>query len=515
MCTHVLMMTQSHRRGKTRIVVTGVAKSVKLAGVRACATSIAGRCMAVGVVSAAIFACFAPTQLLLRLRTNLQSRTPQTAMQIGPSESAFKAGAEPDGRIGDLVVVPSGDRDALVEVRIALGVDGVDANTCFTTPENPRCVTAKRSYRFAPHETRTFDVFLSSTCLGVPCGPGLSCNAVTGACVRVEENESDPTPPPVPPPPPDGGPLDAGTGSCGPSVATSIGTPPRTLVASGNYLYWLGDGDTIKRRPKDAAAPVEDVSMATHLTATSTHLFWSRGQLLTFQEANASGPTLACATSDTPNAILLRPGAAPGAPPLGVYLAGATSLSRAAAGACAFDPRMTAPPIQRMAIADRFVYVTAGGALGVVSTTFSASSEYAAIPGFTGVTLLASNQADAAVAAIATNEGADLHRLGAASDVPSLARIASRPNVEVTGLAADATFAYWLERPRTGPANRPARLYRLPLTATVAVPAVAYEKLGAIDAESLVADGDCLYTWASAGNAVSRQGSAIGIAKTP
>src|SRR5205085_1077359 len=122
-------------------------------GVRRSRSALGARIGATTAVVGVVIACYAPTQIVLRFRTNLQNRSPQTSITVG-SEPAFKQGADADGRIGELVVVPSGAHDAVIDVKVALGVDGLDANVCAANPKNALCVTASRQFRFATHETR-------------------------------------------------------------------------------------------------------------------------------------------------------------------------------------------------------------------------------------------------------------------------------------------------------------------------------------------------------------------------
>lgn len=82
-------------------------------------------------------------------------------------------------RIGKIVVVPSGEKDDAVAVRVVLGF-GRDPAECVAPTFGPGCIVARRSLRYVPHENLTLPIFMSAACNGVACGPTETC--VRGAC---------------------------------------------------------------------------------------------------------------------------------------------------------------------------------------------------------------------------------------------------------------------------------------------------------------------------------------------
>lgn len=497
-------------------------------GARRTRTSIAGRFAAASVVGCIAFACFAPTQIVLRFKTNLASRAPQTAIQIG-SENAYKQGSAGDGAIGELVVVPSGAHDALVEVKVALGVDGTDPNVCFTSPSNPRCVTAKRSFRFADHETRTFDVFLSSTCLGIACGPGQSCSAQTSACVDIRENETDPPAPPMttPPGPVDGGEdgspgdapadivptKDGSDGACGPSTLGTGTTAPTTLVGTADALYWLDASGRLHRRAKTGiglgTVIAEDIAT---LAAADNAVAWTRGTTA-FGRIN-NGPVVSCSLVEAARAITLRAGAQPNDPPSAMFVSGPSLVHRytsPADSSCISQASFSASVQNELAVTKDFVWGRSNivNAVGGSPWTFVDNTNWN-VSFAAATTLLLTAGPDVAVVAVRNQSNDTIFYRLAGTQISTIVTRSGSPLV--TGLAADATFVYWLETPAIPGAST--RLYRAALSGgDPGVPVAAFPSQ--IHAQGLVVDGSCFFTWAAGSKDPNASGSIIGLSKNP
>jgi hypothetical protein len=82
-------------------------------------------------------------------------------------------------RVGKIVVVPSGEKDDAVAVRVVLGF-GRDPAECVAPTFGPGCIVARRSLRYVPHENLTLPIFMSAACSGVACGATETC--VGGTC---------------------------------------------------------------------------------------------------------------------------------------------------------------------------------------------------------------------------------------------------------------------------------------------------------------------------------------------
>ncbi|MDB4995370.1 MAG: repeat domain protein [Myxococcaceae bacterium] len=117
------------------------------------------------------------------------------------------------GRIGSLVLVPSGDEDEEVAVRV-VGAVGRSASSCgdgtSAGASFQGCIIERRVLRYQPHENQIVPILLSAACTNVPCGPTQTCRA--GLCVAAAGTppptpdaatpaDAATTPPPPPPPP--------------------------------------------------------------------------------------------------------------------------------------------------------------------------------------------------------------------------------------------------------------------------------------------------------------------------
>jgi alpha-tubulin suppressor-like RCC1 family protein len=152
--------------------------------------------IAVGFATAALLlGCRAPTEITLELTTDIPcGDLDGTAITVGaPGEVESKTegtvthSCGETGRIGSLVVVPSGATDAHLDIKVVAG-RGYPVESC--TPDNDYrpgnapgkgCVVARRSLPFIPHQPLTLDIELRAVCVGEPCQPGQTC--VRGSCV--------------------------------------------------------------------------------------------------------------------------------------------------------------------------------------------------------------------------------------------------------------------------------------------------------------------------------------------
>jgi hypothetical protein len=193
------------------------------------------------VGSTALVRCYAATEVMLDVRTNLvcETFTPRTQIKTGSEtvNTATCTKSPDDSSIGTLTFVPSGDRDAKVVVEVVLAVKGVTPEQCGQQPD--KCIFAKRTFSFIEHSSRRLRVVLRSTCLGKVCGPGETC-VEDGSCVGIEaacQTEGcGAEPPPAPTStggPPTVGP-DGGTLPPGPPACTSGDT--RCGGASGSLI---------------------------------------------------------------------------------------------------------------------------------------------------------------------------------------------------------------------------------------------------------------------------------------
>ena len=139
--------------------------------------------------------CRTPTQITIVVQTDFGcARATNTAIRVGPLGDALHA-ARPivetarceNGRIGSLVVVPSGDRGSEVAIEVVVGV-GQSAESCAATPTDGDCYVARRALRFVPHSELDLPIDLRADCRDIPCDATTTC--VHGACVDAHVPDS-------------------------------------------------------------------------------------------------------------------------------------------------------------------------------------------------------------------------------------------------------------------------------------------------------------------------------------
>jgi len=134
----------------------------------------------------ASFGCRTPTQVTVEVTTDVPcSDTPGTTIgvaRLGALEAAAPLSSKTtctNGRVGALVIVPSGDRKDEIAIRVVTGVK-TDPNTC-VAPSYKGCVVARRALHFIEHTELVVRVLMRSSCLDVPCREDRTC--VKGECV--------------------------------------------------------------------------------------------------------------------------------------------------------------------------------------------------------------------------------------------------------------------------------------------------------------------------------------------
>lgn len=156
-----------------------------------------GSAVAVGVALVLLASCREPTQVTLELSTDLScsSADPdpldETSIYVGtPQEMAGPlSGLSPaavthgcmagkDGRIGSIVVVPSGSDDERFALRVVAGRRSSDCTNDLLSG----CIEARRTLGFVPHTPLFLPLALNETCENVVC-PSAGDTCVDGACV--------------------------------------------------------------------------------------------------------------------------------------------------------------------------------------------------------------------------------------------------------------------------------------------------------------------------------------------
>ncbi|HEU4407126.1 MAG TPA: hypothetical protein VFS43_17790 [Polyangiaceae bacterium] len=164
--------------------------------------------------------CLEPTQLELWLSTDLPcDKVRGTAVTVGHlGELEDKPAAmsttfcerRPDGSsgLGMLVVVPSGERDGPLALKVVTAVTASSTDACGPSPNRydsyRGCIVARRALRYLPHDTVRLTVSMLKECEGVACDARSTCFQA-GLCLpadvtcnsqgcRFEGDEDDVTP---------------------------------------------------------------------------------------------------------------------------------------------------------------------------------------------------------------------------------------------------------------------------------------------------------------------------------
>jgi hypothetical protein len=151
-------------------------------------------CIVLGIAAAQ--ACREPTQVILEIDVDIpcsairgveivvagnpnasenRAKTPRFA---STSTRACEANAAGGGRIGTLVVTPSGDHAAVI---VIAGLGDTAASSC-GPPLYKGCVVARRSFAFIEHVTLRLPIHLDPACVDVPCNVESTCAG--RQCVR-------------------------------------------------------------------------------------------------------------------------------------------------------------------------------------------------------------------------------------------------------------------------------------------------------------------------------------------
>lgn len=162
-----------------------------------------GAWLAVGLLL--LVGCRDATQIRLEIRTNVPCSKPAdgwrgVAVYAGPPGAEERGDApvlvtsdcNDQGYIGSLVVVPSGDKDEAVRIRVVAAVskdEELQPEDC-AARNYKGCIVARRAVRYVPHSTLDLQIDLTQDCRDEPCDPEHSCSV--GACFDVKDNAPAP-----------------------------------------------------------------------------------------------------------------------------------------------------------------------------------------------------------------------------------------------------------------------------------------------------------------------------------
>ncbi|MBI3202144.1 MAG: LamG domain-containing protein [Myxococcales bacterium] len=198
------------------------------------------------VVPVLFSGCREPTQITVTLSTDVACpQVSETTLSVGalatisdkPPVSSRKGCKDANGRIGSLVVVPSGDDSDEVTLQAITTVGGQPASAC--DPKNPAdfCVVARRALRFVPHTPLDLPIELSSSCLGKLCADDQTCFQGECRSAKLPDPEACTTPGGCGQPTNDAGqdaPAETST-DAGPEAASDSGTD----AGQGDLVAWF------------------------------------------------------------------------------------------------------------------------------------------------------------------------------------------------------------------------------------------------------------------------------------
>ena len=182
-----------------------------------------------GIGCASRFAgCYGATEYTIELSTDVKCTdfrgfTITTGrLRDIETDSPATAGAvcDPQGKLGTLVVVPSGAQDEPFAVKVIVGL-ARDPASCVPPAYGKGCIVARRALRFVKHESLRVPIALQAICDGIPCGETQTCSG--GACVPADDPNAVV--------PRDGGAADAGGDggggplACGDTTGLEPGSP--------------------------------------------------------------------------------------------------------------------------------------------------------------------------------------------------------------------------------------------------------------------------------------------------
>lgn len=138
--------------------------------------------------------CRDATQIVLEIRTPMQCGDEDSwrgvAVYVGKPGAELERQAPTlvtkdcgaDGRIGSLVIAPSGEKNDEVGVVVVAGVQR-NPEDCEANGYRG-CVVARRAVRFVPHDELELEVELTPDCVNIGCDPAHSC--YQGICAAAE-----------------------------------------------------------------------------------------------------------------------------------------------------------------------------------------------------------------------------------------------------------------------------------------------------------------------------------------
>ncbi len=155
--------------------------------------SLQHRALAVAAILA--WGCRDPTQIKVELTTDADCGLVEgTTLTTGRLESlatsppSLETSTCEQQRIGSVVLVPSGENDGRVALRVVTGVEK-SPDDCIRDDFVGGCIVAWRSLRYVPHSSLVLPIAMKLDCLDVLCEEGATC--LGGECVSAEVQDPE------------------------------------------------------------------------------------------------------------------------------------------------------------------------------------------------------------------------------------------------------------------------------------------------------------------------------------
>jgi hypothetical protein len=228
-------------------------------------------------IAALVASCRSPTQVTIEITTDVPCSnlrgTSITVGRLADLESKPPATATQqcdNGRIGALVIVPSGANDDEVAVRV-VSAETMDPDGCVSNHYPKGCIVARRALRFIPHSDLNVGILMANACSGLSCPSDQTCIEGTcrsaiipdpSACEVEQCNEGVLVP--------GGIAKDAGTDATLRDVAIDTTPPPDTLVDAQGAGCVVWDGG--KCSPQVIAS---NIVGAVDIAIAGSSLYWT------------------------------------------------------------------------------------------------------------------------------------------------------------------------------------------------------------------------------------------------
>jgi hypothetical protein len=140
--------------------------------------------------------CREPTAVFVEVTTNVGYRAGATtsftvgepgATELGVPTTVTAAPWGSDGFVGTLTVVPGSADDAMLSVKVVMGIDRDPRDCSIGNPEG--CIIARRLIKYRPHERLVLPLPMFARCAGIACNPDTTCDA-RGQCVATAVDPS-------------------------------------------------------------------------------------------------------------------------------------------------------------------------------------------------------------------------------------------------------------------------------------------------------------------------------------